>query len=191
MTSARLTCIALLLLTACVRQVPHAAAPAQTLRLLAATDERQSDSILERRVDLEFDVRDFERSPHLVTTGETPLFSIDDAEVRLFGNAEGTAGFSVDNCIFLEVLTPEGTVFSKSMIGFADGLLQGKNVIDSLGRRAFSFEPGEVSLATVLPERGQVKLRASVLDYGGVAKNSDVFVLVRPRATPRDDLQNQ
>ena len=178
-------------LSACVKHVPSRQVTPQTLLLLKATEERESDSIQERRVDLEFDVRDFERSPHVQTTGESAAIDVENAELRLYGDEAATRGFYVDNCIFLEVLKADGTPMAKAVIGYADGLLQGKTVIDALGRRSFSFEPGEINLAAILPERGVVKLRAAVLDYGGVAKNSDVYVKVTPRAARDEELQNQ
>jgi hypothetical protein len=73
-----------------------------------------------------------------------------------------------------------------------NGLAEGKDQIDLLGRRAFKFEPNEVNLATLLPEKGRFKIRATVLDIGGIGHVSDVFLIIAPRTTPAaDDLRER
>ena len=182
---------ALLCLTACMKQIPLKEVKPQTLQLLAEKEERETDTIQERRDDLEFDVRDFDRIPHLVTTGETRPFDAENASARLFGDEAATRGFTVDNCVLLEVIASDNKVVGRAVVGFAGGLLQGKEVIDSLGRQSFTFEAGEINLTSILPERGVVKIRGTVLDYGGVGKVSSVYVKVAGRAGSTDDLQNQ
>jgi hypothetical protein len=127
----------------------------------------------------------------VVATGETPLFSAEGADVRLYGDEAASKGFSVDNIILLEVLGADGKVLRAAVIGFSDPVSQGRETIDNLGRQAFSFEAGELNLAPVLPEHGSFRLRATVLDYFGVGKVSDVFVRVEPKASSSDDLRGQ
>lgn len=173
---------------------PKRAAPAvtaKTIRLLSETAERETAQITELRKDLEVDTRDFDRTPHVVATGETPLFSAEGADVRLYGDEAASKGFSVDNIILLEVLGADGKVLRAAVIGYSDPVSQGRETIDNLGRQAFSFEAGELNLAPVLPEHGSFRLRATVLDYFGVGKVSDVFVRVEPKASSSDDLRGQ
>lgn len=179
-----------MLLVAC----PKRAAPtvtAKTIRLLSETAERETAQITELRKDLEVDTRDFDRTPHVVATGETPLFSAEGAEVRLYGDEAASKGFSVDNIILLEVLGADGKVLRSAVIGYSDPVSQGRETIDNLGRQAFSFDAGELNLAPLLPERGSFRLRATVLDYFGVGKVSDVFLRVEPKASSSDDLRGQ
>lgn len=176
---------------ACPKRVGPAVAT-KVIRLLADTPERETTQLTDLRPDLEIDTRDFDRTPHVVATGETPLFSSEGADVRLYGDEACTKGFQVDNIIFLEVLGADGKVLRSAVIGSSDPVSQGKETIDNLGRRAFSFEAGELNLASVLPERGTFRLRATVLDYYGVGRVSDVFLRVEPKtAGSTDDLQGQ
>ncbi|MDP1915810.1 MAG: hypothetical protein Q8L14_06180 [Myxococcales bacterium] len=173
---------------------PKRVAPAvtgKTIRLLSETAERETAQLTELRKDLEVDTRDFDRTPHVVATGETPLFSAEGADVRLYGDEAASKGFSVDNIILLEVLGADGKVLRAAVIGYSDPVSQGRETIDNLGRQAFSFEAGELNLAPVLPEHGSFRLRATVLDYFGVGKVSDVFVRVEPKASSSDDLRGQ
>jgi hypothetical protein len=183
--------VALLLATACPKRADTSTAP-RAIRLLADTPERETTALTELRADLEIDTRDFDRTPHVVATGETPLFSAEGADVRLYGDEGGTKGFEVDNIILVEVLGADGKVLRSAVIGYSDPVSQGKETIDNLGRRAFSFEAGELNLAPLLPERGSVRLRATVLDYFGIGRVTDVFVRVEPKVSGgQDDLRGQ
>lgn len=171
----------------------RAAAPtmSKAIRLLADTPERETTQLTELRADLEIDTRDFERTPHVVATGETPLFSPEGADVRLYGDEAGTKGFEVDNIILLEVLGADGKVLRSAVVGYSDPVSQGRETIDNLGRQAFSFEAGELNLAPLMPEHGSVRVRATVLDYFGVGRVTDVFVRVEPKTSTSDDLRGQ
>src|SRR5690242_15413959 len=105
----------------CVKQVPaSASAPKasvpRSVRLLSETAERETAQIEARREDVEIDTRDFERTPHVVATGETPLLRLDGARARLYGNEAASEGFSVDNCILLEVLNEQGKVVNRGVV---------------------------------------------------------------------------
>ena len=163
----------------------------RAVRLLALTAERETMKIPELAQQLEADT-DQERTPHIVAVGETPLLPAEGVDVWLAGDEAGTQGFEVDNCILLEVLGDDGKRFNRAAIGYLNGLTEGKEVIDLLGRRAFRFEANEVNLATLIPERGRFRIRATVLDIGGVGKVSDVFLIITPRAAGSgDDLRER
>ena len=92
---------------ACVKQVPATptrSGPPRPVQLLADTPERETSQIQQKREDVEIDTRDFERTPRVVATGETPLLRLEGARARLYGDAAGKEGFSVDNLILVEVL---------------------------------------------------------------------------------------
>jgi hypothetical protein len=184
----------LLVLAACPRRV-EGPLLTRAIRLLAETAEKETTQLTELRSDLEVDTRDFDRTPHVVATGETPPFSPEGVEVKLYGDEAGTQGFQVDNFIFLEVLAADGAVLRTAIIGYSDPVSQGKETIDNLGRRAFAFEPGELNLSPLLPERGPIRLRATVLDYSGIGRVTDVFLRLEPRAAgtgaSSDDLRGQ
>ncbi len=178
--------------TGCVRRVETLpAAPPRALQLLAEAPEKDTAQLTTLRMDLEFDTRDFDRTPHVVATGETPLFDVTGMDVKLYGDAQATQGFSVDNCLLLELLAASGQVLTRVVVGFTDGLLSGSERLDSLGPRSFTFEPGEVNLAPLLVDQAAVRLRATVLDYGGVGKVSNVYVVLSAAQRSADELRAQ
>jgi hypothetical protein len=163
----------------------------KAVRLLALTAERETLKIPEVANQLEADT-DQERVPHIVAVGESPLLAAEGADVWLAGNESGSEGFAVDNAILLEVLSEDGKRIGRAAVGYLNGLAEGKDQIDLLGRRAFKFEPNEVNLTTLIPEKGRFRIRATVLDIGGVGHVSDVFLIIAPRSTPAaDDLQER
>ncbi|WP_224366779.1 hypothetical protein [Hyalangium versicolor] len=189
-----LTAVAVCFL-ACVKQVPATptrTGPPRALQLLADTLERETSQILQKREDVEIDTRDFERTPHVVATGETPLLRLEGARARLYGDAAGKEGFSVDNLILLEVLDEKGHVLNRGAVGFTDMVRVGKEQVDSVGPMSFSFEPGVVDITSLLPESAPFKVRATALDYSGVGRVSNVFLLLEsPTKGSEDDLRGQ
>ncbi len=173
-----------------VPATPTRSGPPRAVQLLAETPERETTQIEERREDVEIDTRDFERTPRVVATGETPLLRLEENRARLAGDAAGQEGFSVDNLLLLEVLDEKGQVLNRGAVGFTENVLIGKEVVDSVGRRSFTFEAGEVDITHLLPESAPFKIRATVLDYSGVGRVSNVFLLLgaRDRGT-EDDLR--
>ena len=133
------------LFLACVKQVPVApvrTGPPRPVQLLADTPERETSQIEARREDVEIDTRDFERTPRVVATGETALLRLEGARARLYGDAAGKEGFSVDNLLLLEVLDEKGQVLNRGAVGFTDLVRIGKEQVDNVGPMSFNFEPG-------------------------------------------------
>ncbi len=180
---------------ACVKQVPAPATrsgPPRPVQLLADTPERETSKIPEKREDVEIDTRDFERTPRVVAKGETPLLRLEGARARLYGDAAGKEGFSVDNLILLEVLDEKGQVLNRGAVGFTDMVRVGKEQVDSVGPMSFTFEPGVVDITPLLPESAPFKVRATALDYSGVGRVSNVFLLLEsPSKGSEDDLRGQ
>jgi hypothetical protein len=179
----------------CVKQVPVAptrSGPPRPVQLLADTPERETSQIAARREDVEIDTRDFERTPHVVASGETPLLKLEGARARLYGDAAGKEGFSVDNLILLEVMDEKGRVLNRGAVGFTDMVRMGKEQVDSVGPMSFTFEPGVVDITPLLPESTPFKVRATALDYSGVGRVSNVFMLLEsPAQGSEDDLRGQ
>lgn len=183
--------LSLSLLPACVKNVDAKVVERRAVQLLTNTPERETLSIDLTADQLEAD-SDQERLPRIVATGESPLISAEGIDVLLAGDAAGTQGFEVDNAILLEVVGADGTRIGRAAVGYLNGLSEGKEQIDLLSRRAFRFEANEVNLATILPESGSFRVRATVLDIGGVGKVSDVFLIITPRAArPADELRER
>lgn len=175
-----------------VPATPTRSGPPRPIQLLAETPERETSQIEARREDVEIDTRDFERTPRVVATGESPLLRLEGAKARLYGDAAGKEGFSVDNFILIEVLDEKGQVLNRGAVGFTDSVLIGRNQVDNVGPMSFTFEPGVVDLTNLLPESAPFKVRATVLDYSGVGRVSNVYLLLEsPSRGNEDDLRGQ
>jgi hypothetical protein len=185
--------IVLALLTGCPKRVEEHKATPKSVRLLADTPERETTQIAELRKDVEIDTRDYDRTPHVVATGETPMLDAAGLTARLYGDEAMTTGFSVDNFVLIEIIASNGKILDRVAVGFTDTVSIGTENVDNLGRKAFTFEAGEINLTPKLPERGAFKLRATALDYFGVGRVSDVFVGLRVEGGERtgDDLKGQ
>src|SRR5437763_15811364 len=105
---------ALALLAACVKRAdtPRDTAP-RPFQLLAQAAERETTQIEQRRADVEIETHDYDRTPHVVAVGETPLIHLDGARARLFGDQTGKEGWSVDNFVLIEVVDEKGKVINR------------------------------------------------------------------------------
>lgn len=139
------------------------------------------------RGDVEVDATEGERTPRVVTTGQTPVLRLEGSRARLYGDAAARLGFSVDNFLLLEVLDAGGKVVRSAVVGFTESVHMGREQVDNLGRRAFNFEAGEVDITALLPESEPFQVRATALDYWGVGRVSDVYLVLTPEARAADD----
>jgi hypothetical protein len=165
-----------LALSGCAKRVGSTKAPAP-VRLLTETAEAETASFKESREDVEIDTRDHDRTPKVVARGETALLPAEGLVVKLYGDEAASKGFSVDNLILLEVLSENGKVVNRAAIGFSDLVMMSSERVDNIGRQAFNFEPGEIQLSSLLPDHGFYRLRATVLDYYGIGRNTDVWLV--------------
>ena len=159
----------------CAKRVGASKAPAP-VRLLTEVAEQETANFKETRDDVEIDTRDHDRTPKVVARGETALLPAEGLVVKLYGDEGAQKGFGVDNLILLEVLGENGKVVNRGAIGFSDLVMMGSERVDNIGRQAFNFEPGEVALTSLLPEHGFYRLRATVLDYYGIGRCTDVWL---------------
>ncbi|MCK8497123.1 hypothetical protein [Myxococcus fulvus] len=181
---------------ACARNVPAPTAAPQTprsVRLVVDTPPQETETLDKVREDVEVDTDEGERTPRVVTFGETPVLQRDGMRARLYGDAKGTLGISVDNFLLFEVTDAKGQVKRRAVVGFTESVHLGNEQVDNVGRRAFTFEPGEVDLTEFLPESEPFKVRTTVLDTWGVGRVSDVYLVLsapEPRAV-EDDLRGE
>src|SRR5687768_11418095 len=121
----------------CPKRVPEdsvpVSGPPRTFQLLHAAAERETTSIDEKREDVEVDTRDFERTPRVVASGETPLIKLQGARARLYGDAGAASGWEVDNFVLIEVLDDKGRVVNRGNAGFAQGVVIANERVDNLG----------------------------------------------------------
>jgi hypothetical protein len=190
-----LASVVLLLCAGCVHPVKDAMPVYRSPRafqVLADTPERETTQIKELRDDVEVDTRDMDRTPHVVAVGETPLLRLEGAHAKLYGNKAGTQGWSVDNFVLFEIFDASGRRLNSAAVGSTDTVTLGREHVDDVGRRSFTFEPGEVDLTSHLPERDPFKIRATALDYGGVGRVSDLYVIFDyPAPGGEEDLRGQ
>ncbi|MFZ5467949.1 MAG: hypothetical protein ACOZIN_00815 [Myxococcota bacterium] len=179
-------------LLACPKRVePPASKPRQAVQLLAQTEEIETEKNTQTRADVEIDTRDFDRTPKVVATKETPLLRLEGMEARLYGDEAATQGWQVDNFVLLEVLSESGQVLSRAAVGHTDVVQIGPENIDSVGRMSFTFEAGEVDVTSLLPEEAPFKVRATALDYSGVGRVSNLYLVLEPKQQAEDDLRGQ
>ncbi|MFY1830106.1 hypothetical protein ACN47A_29595 [Myxococcus fulvus] len=179
---------------ACARNVPAPTATPQTprsVRLVMDTPPQETETLDKVREDVEVDTDEGERTPRVVTFGETPVLQRDGMRARLYGDAKGTLGISVDNFLLFEVTDAKGQVKRRAVVGFTESVHLGNEQVDNVGRRAFTFEPGEVDLTEFLPESEPFKVRTTVLDTWGVGRVSDVYLVLSAPETRavEDDLR--
>jgi hypothetical protein len=179
--------LSVLLLASCVKAPPPTELPAgqpTAVMLVEETAERETTQWASVREDIVIDTTQYDRTPHVVAFGETPVLQSEGAQVRLYGDKEGLKGWSVDNVLLLELFDASGNLRDRTAVGFTDGIDAGKEHIDLLGRQSFRFEAGEIDLTRFVPEHGAWKLRATVLDYYGVGHASDVWLRIEARTGP-------
>jgi hypothetical protein len=184
---------AVVLLPSCARRFPEGrSGPKRAYQLIRQTPERETAQLKEKRDDLEVDTPDFERIPRVVASHETGVMELAGARARLYGDQDGSMGWGVDNFLLIEILDAKENILDRAVVGFSESVALGAEHLDNVGRRSFKFDGGEVDLTDKLPEQGKFKLRATALDYNGVGKVSDVYVLLEyPDRDDADDLKDQ
>jgi hypothetical protein len=160
----------------------HYSGPPKAFKPLSETPEAETSTRLEKRTDLLVTVESGEPVPSVVAVGETPALNRQGGTLRLYGDAEGKQGWSVDNFVLLEVVSKKGEVLHRAAIGFQQGCSRGSEVIDALGQMKFAFGPGEIELSNMLPADEQVTVKATALDTGGVGKVSDLYMILTAEA---------
>ncbi len=155
--------------------------------LLKETEEAETSTRVERRTDVIPQGEGTEASAAIVAKGETPLISLGGGQARLYGNAAGTEGWSVDNAVLFEVVDGKGQVTRRFAVGYHDGLRIGSEDVDNVGRKAFQFAAGEVDVTSALPEAGTFVLRATAIDTGNVGHVSNVFLIIGPPSGDVDE----
>lgn len=181
-------------LTACLKRVPQPKVPEhRAVKLLVEVPERETSELTDLRKDLEVDTHDMDRTPHLVESGETPVIELGGARAKLAGNEAGTDPWSVDNFLLFDVLDANGQRLSSFVVGSAAGVLRGSERLDNVGRMAFRFEGGEVDVTSHLPSSKPFKLKVTALDFGGVGRVSNVYLVLdrTEHETGSDDLRGQ
>lgn len=168
---------------ACIHRVavPRTPPSARAVLVLAEAPERDTGAREERREDVQVETSALDRVPRVVARGETAPLSLDGARARLYGDPEGTRGWSVDNFILFEVLDAAGAVTGRFACGYTDGVWVGRESVDLVGPQGFTFEPGQVDVSAHLPETGAFRLRATALDYQGVGRTAAVYLRLEPR----------
>ena len=182
----------------CVRRSgaarPTYSGPPKAFKLLNETPEAETGTRLEKRTDLFATVENGEPVPAVVATGQVGPFSRQGGTVKLYGDAAGKEGWSVDNFVLLEVVNSKGVVISRAAVGYQHGVTLGAEQIDSLGQMKFAFGPGEVDISQLLPAHAPVTLKATALDIGGVGRVSNLYAILTAEPSDSvsdDDLHDQ
>lgn len=185
---AALATAALLPLMACAAHAPQAprftGAP-QAFEVFKAVPEAETSRRQEQRQDLYVNTASGEPVPFVVGRGSVGPLNRRGGRVRLYGDAAGTQGWSVDNFILLEIARPDGALLQRVAVGFQQGASIGSEQIDTVGPMQFQFGPGEIDLTRFLPEDEPVVITATALDTGSVGSVSDLFLILSEDALAR------
>jgi len=192
-TALALVCLPLFFIS-CVKSVPNPtySGPPKAIKLLNETAEAETTGRTEKRTDLYVNVETGEPIPAVVAKNEVAAFNRQGGTVRLYGDAAGNEGWSVDNFVLIEVVNAQGVVVSRVAIGYQLGLSRGERV-ETLGQNKFSFGPGEVEISSIIPPHETVTLVVTALDSGGVGRVTNLYAIITAEPAPASDeeLKNQ
>lgn len=150
----------------------------QAFELLKAVPEAETSQRKEQRKDLYVNTASGAPVPFVVGQGRVGPLDRQGGRVRLYGDAAGTQGWSVDNFILIEIARPNGVMIHRIAIGFQQGASIGSEQIDTVGPMQFQFGPGEIDLTRFIPINEPVVITATALDTGSVGAVSDLFLIV-------------
>lgn len=163
-----------------VRPPPPPARPAQAYRLFRAVAKQSSNNFKHnrhRRLRVATNVHD--RVPyHMAPVAKRMVTVHPGQRIFLAGNAAGTAGFGVDNFLYLTIGSRGGHK-RRFFVGTADPVTHRGRPVARLGSNKFRFRAGEIDLTPYFPKGVPTRIKVSALDYGVVGFVSDVFLIVR------------
>ena len=114
----------------------------------------------------------------VLTSDETALLRLDGTRARLYGDAEGTRGWSVQGAVLVEVVTARG-VRARVAVGQA-GVLPEE--VPRAGLIAGEYGPGEIDLTPLLREAEEAPFRVRTTAHGAAV--SDLFLVLEPPPEP-------
>ena len=80
----------------------------------------------------------------------------------------------------------QGRTWNPAAVGPNDEVTLDNERVDNVGKLAFTFDAGELDLTSKVPENEPFSVRATALDFNGVGKVSDVYVVLEYPTAPRD-----
>ncbi|MBQ4335180.1 MAG: hypothetical protein IJC63_07400 [Myxococcaceae bacterium] len=175
-----LAALAISCLLACAHapEAPRFTGAPKAFELFQAIPEAETSRRAEQRRDLYVNTASGEPVPYVVGRGQISDFNRQGGRVRLFGDAAGTLGFSVDNFVLIEIARPDGVLLQRVAIGFQQGASIGSEQIDTVGPMQFQFGPGEIDLTRFIPANEPVVITATVLDTGSVGSASALYLVL-------------
>ena len=146
----------------------------QSIRSVAS----QSSDAFKRnlRTDLAMQTSSWDKTPYTMYESAHTLILRSPRKIVLSGNEQGTAGWSIDNFLLLEVFNSNGQLLKRVVIGNHEPVLAGGVSIEKVGADKQGFAAGEIDITRFLPVNSPFVLRASAVDYGGVGNASNVFL---------------
>lgn len=189
-----LAALAALPLLGCPKPAPttNTRREVQSVELLAAVPEADTDSFKDRRLDVNVRTEAGDPIPHLMATRDVGPLELKGGRAVLAGDAAGTLPFEVDNVLLFEVIRPGAgeKVTSRFVLGFHQGLSVADQDPDNVGPLGFSFG-ANIDVTERLPRDEPFLLRVSALDFGGAGRASALFIRLVPGAGPvtEDELQ--
>lgn len=111
----------------------------------------------------------------VVVRGISPLAG---QRLSLAGDARGTESWEVDDVLFVAAMIGP-RYLEAAFAGTADRMFVGGHPVHRFGAQSRRFAPGELDVTSLLSLRGGAdRVVLSVLDYGGVASVSPIYLCV-------------
>lgn len=151
----------------------------QSYRVFHAVPNQNSNAFkANRENNLAVDTRTWDRIPYYMAPSfRKELYVGQNQRCYLSGNESGSAGWSVDNFIFIEIHSQRGT--QRFVVGTVDPVSYKGRRVTQLGRKSFNFGATEIDLTQYIPKGTPVTISISALDYGGAGKVSNLFLIVK------------
>jgi hypothetical protein len=156
-----------------------------SLQIIKAVPNQDSAAFKKNlRTDLQMQTSSWDKTPYTMYSAVYHLALKSSRKVLLAGNAQGSAGWTVDNFLLLEVFNTGGKLLKRVVIGNHEPVKADNAAIEKLGDNKFGFVAGEIDITKLLPVNETFLLRASTVDYGGVGNCTDVFLFLPPAVAP-------
>jgi hypothetical protein len=126
----------------------------------------------------------YDKTPYHVQTPFTTLLKrTENEKIILAGNGSGTAGWQVDNFLFVEILA--GTKEDRFYLGGVNRVEYQGQIIRSLGG---GFQHGPFDLTPFIPAGVSTRINIYALDFGVIGYVSDLFLAIQSDKPPGSNL---
>lgn len=149
------------------------------LKIISYVPSQKSENFKKNlRNDLKIDTWMWDKIPYYMNTSSTKVILRFSKRIKLAGDSKGTEPWEIDNFLLLEIMDKSGTILKRSVIGDHDDVSFDGRVIDKIGPQRMTFNAGSIEITHLFPINQEITLKASAMDYGGLGKVSNIFLII-------------